>query len=155
MVSNDEDNEKAKLTRVLEFVPARKPEQAKIGEVVRFMYNPGDGQSAYWLQGPLGPRLDKYKVAQKSNFARNRFKVTKLSIVKYWGEKGTIPETVTVNLSRNTAWSLGEEIELDTTEEDEAFVFEQGEKCEQMMRWMKQQMTRKKMSKMRHQTVLR
>ena len=26
MVSNDKDNEKVKLTRVLEFVPARKPE---------------------------------------------------------------------------------------------------------------------------------
>ena len=59
MVSNDKDNEKAKLTRILEFVPARKPEQAKIGSIVRFMYNPGDGQSAYWLQGTLGPRLDK------------------------------------------------------------------------------------------------
>ena len=78
----------------------------------------------------MGPRLDKYKVAQESKFARNRFKVTKLSIIKYWGEKGTIPETVTVNLSKTTAWSLGEEIELDTTEEDEAFVFEQKEKCE-------------------------
>ena len=130
MVSNDKDNEKAKLTRILEFVPARKPEQARIGSVVRFMYNPGDGQSAYWLQGTLGPRLDKYKVAQKSQFTRNRFKATKLSVIKYWGEKGTIPETVTVNLSKNTAWSLGEEIELDTTEEDEAFVFEQEEKCD-------------------------
>ena len=62
MVSNDKDNEKVKLTRVLEFVPARKPEQAKIGEIVRFMYNPGDGHSAYWLQGTLGKRLDKYNV---------------------------------------------------------------------------------------------
>ena len=44
MVSSDKDSEKAKLTRILEFVPARKPEQAKIGSVVRFMYNPGDGQ---------------------------------------------------------------------------------------------------------------
>ena len=130
MVSNDKDNEKAKLTRILEFVPARKPEQAKIGSIVRFMYSPGDGQSAYWLQGTLGPRLDKYKVAQKSQFTRNRFKATKLSVVKFWGEKGTIPETVTVNLSKNTAWSLGEEIELGTTEENEAIVFEQGENCD-------------------------
>ena len=130
MVSNDKDNEKAKLTRILEFVPARKPEQAKIGSIVRFMYNPGDGQSAYWLQGTLGPRLDKYKVAQKSGFKRNRFTATKLAVVKCWGENGVISETVTVNLSKTTAWSLGEEIELETTEEDEAFVFEQKEKCD-------------------------
>ena len=42
-VSDNKDNEKVKFTRVLEFVQARKTEQAKLGEVVRFMYNPGDG----------------------------------------------------------------------------------------------------------------
>ena len=39
MVSDNKDSEKVKFTKVLEFVPARKPEQAKLGEVVRFMYN--------------------------------------------------------------------------------------------------------------------
>ena len=74
--------------------------------------------------------MDKYKVAKESNFTRNRFKVSKLKIVTYWGEKGEIPETVTVNLSKNTAWSLGNEIELSTTEEDEAITFEQSETCD-------------------------
>ena len=83
MVSDDKDSEKVKLTKVLEFVPARKPEQAKLGEVVRFMYNPGNGQSAYWMQGTLEKRIDKYKVARDSNFTRNCFKVSKLSIVTY------------------------------------------------------------------------
>ena len=129
-VSDNKDNEKVKLTRVLEFVQARKPEQAKLGEVVRFMYNPGDGQAAYWMQGTLAQRLDKYKVAKASNFTRNRFKVKQLTVVTCWGEKGVIPETVTVNLSCNTAWSLGTETELTTTEEDEAITFEQGETCE-------------------------
>ena len=45
-VSDDKDSEKVKLTRVLEFVPARRPEQAKLGEVVRFMHNPGNSHSA-------------------------------------------------------------------------------------------------------------
>ena len=45
-VSDNKDSEKIKLTKVLEFVAARKPEQAKIGEVVRFMHNPGNGLSA-------------------------------------------------------------------------------------------------------------
>ena len=36
MVSDDKDSEKVKLTKVLEFIPARKPEQTKLGEVVRF-----------------------------------------------------------------------------------------------------------------------
>ena len=30
-VSDNKENEKVKLTRVLEYIPARKPEQAKIG----------------------------------------------------------------------------------------------------------------------------
>ena len=104
-VLNDEVSEKTKLTKVLEFVPARNPEQAKIGEVVRFMYNPGDGHSAYWLQGTLEKRLDKYSVAKDSKFAKNRFRVNKLKIVNYWGEKGTIPDTVAKNLSKNTVWA--------------------------------------------------
>ena len=130
MVSDDKDSEKVKLTKVLEFVPARKPEQAKLGEVVRFMHNPGNGHSAYWMQGTLDKRVDKYNVAKESNFTRNRFRVKNLSIINHWGEKGTIPETLTVNLSKNTAWSLGNEIELSTAEEDEAIMFEQSETCD-------------------------
>ena len=91
------------------------------------MYNPGNGHSAYWMQGTLEKRLDKYNVAKESKFLRNRFRVNKLSIVNHWG---TIPETLTVNLSKNTAWSLGNEIELSTTEENEAITFEQSETCD-------------------------
>ena len=83
-VSDNKDNEKVKLTRVLEFVQARKPEQAKLGEVVRFMYYPGDGTAAYWMQGMLAHRLDKYKVAKASNFTRNCFKVKQLKVVTCW-----------------------------------------------------------------------
>ena len=65
-ISDDKENEKVKVTKVLEFVPARKPEQAKIGEVIRFMHNPGNGLSAYWLQGEIEKRVDKYNVAKES-----------------------------------------------------------------------------------------
>ena len=99
------ENEKAKVTKVLEFVPARKPEQAKIGGTIRFMHNPGNGLSAYWMQGEIDSRVDKYNVAKESGFTRNRFKVKKLSIINHWGDKGTIPDTLTVNLSKNTAWN--------------------------------------------------
>ena len=37
-ISANKSNEKVKQTRLLEFVQARKPEQAKIGEIVRFLY---------------------------------------------------------------------------------------------------------------------
>ena len=111
-ISDDKENEKVKVTKVLEFVPARKPEQAKIGEVIRFMHNPGNGLSAYWLQGTIDKRIDKYETARNSKFTKNRFRVKNLSIVNHWGDLGPLPETLTVNLSRNTAWSLGTEVEL-------------------------------------------
>ena len=82
-VSDDKDNERIKLTKVLEFVPARKPEQAKIGEFVRFMHNPRNGYSAYWMQGRLERRVDKYDVARQSGFTKSRFKVKKLSVVNH------------------------------------------------------------------------
>ena len=130
MVSENEGNEKIKVTKVLEFVPARRPEDAKIGEVIRFMYNPGNGLSAYWLQGTIKERVDKYKDAKESKFKKNRFKVEKLSIINYWGDEGPLPETLTVNLSKTTAWSLGTEVELKPSEEDEAIAFEPGDNCE-------------------------
>ena len=105
-ISTNESNEKVKQTRLLEFVQARKPEQAKIGEIVRFMYYeagyPDGDAAAYWMQGKLKYRLDKYKVAKASNFTRNRFKVEQLKVIINWGKMGVIPETVTVNLSKST-----------------------------------------------------
>ena len=64
MITDDKDNEKIKVTKVLEFIPATKPQEAKIGEVIRFMHNPGDGLSAYWLQGIIDKRIDKYDMVR-------------------------------------------------------------------------------------------
>ena len=73
IVSEDKENEKVKVTKVLEFVPARKPEQAKLGGTIRIMHNPGNGLSAYWLQGEIMKRVDKYNVAKESGFTKKRF----------------------------------------------------------------------------------
>ena len=59
---------------------------------------------------------------------RNRFKVEQLEVIFCWGKLGTIPETVTVNLSKSTVWSLGSEVTV-STEEDEVIAFEEGESC--------------------------
>ena len=84
MISDNKGAEKIKVTKVLEFVPARRPEDAKIGEVVRFMHNPGNGLSAYWVQGTLDKRIDKYETARSNKFTKNRFKVRNLSIINHW-----------------------------------------------------------------------
>ena len=126
-ISDEKENEKVKVTKVLEFVPARKPEQAKIGEVIRFMHNLGNGLSAYWLQGTVERRVDKYNAAKESGYTKNRFKVKGLSIINHWGDQGPLPETLTVNLSKNTALLLGTEVELRTTEENEAIILEESD----------------------------
>ena len=46
-VSDYKGNEKVELTKLLEVIPTRKPEQAKIGEIVRFMHYPRNGTSAH------------------------------------------------------------------------------------------------------------
>ena len=49
-------------------------------------------------------------------------RVKGISVINYWGEdnRETLPKTLVVNLKRNTAWSLGTEVVLDTSGEDEA-----------------------------------
>ena len=79
IVTNAKDDEEIKVTKVLEFIPATKPQDAKEGVTIRFMHNPGDG-SVYWLQGTLEKRMNKYEVAKKSGWTRNRFRVGRLSI---------------------------------------------------------------------------
>ena len=103
MTTNAKDDEEIKVTKVLEFIPATKPQDAKEGVTIRFMHNPGDG-SVYWLQGTLEKRMNKYEVAKKSGWTRNRFRVRSLSIVNHWGDLKPLPETITINLTKNTAW---------------------------------------------------
>ena len=89
MISENGSNEQIRVTKVLEFVPARRPEDAKLNEVIRFMYNPGNGLSAYWLQGTISGRVDKYKVSKECNFRKNCVKVNKLSFINCWGEEAS------------------------------------------------------------------
>ena len=118
IVTNAKDDEDIKVTKVLEFIPATKPQEAKEGVTIRLMYNPGDG-SVYWLQETLEKRMNKYKVTKKSGWTRNHFRVCSISIVSHWGDLKPLSETITINLTKNTAWSLGTEFELPTLKEDD------------------------------------
>ena len=93
------------------------------------MHYPENGTSAYWMKGELKKRIDRFTVAKKSGFRRNRFMVRNISVIDSWGDLCTIPETLTINLSKNTAWTLTEEVELLTTEEDQAIMFNLGDIC--------------------------
>ena len=41
----------------------------------------------------------------------NLFKVDNISVIKHWGDLKPLPEIITVNLTKETAWSLGTEVE--------------------------------------------
>ena len=105
-------------TKVLEFLPGRKPEVVDVGETIRFMHRSHDGSSSYWLQGILDKRIDKYEDAKKSRWNKNRFRVNSLGIIKHWGDLEPLPETLTTNLTKESAWSLGTEVELATMKRD-------------------------------------
>ena len=70
IVTNAKDDDEVKVTKVLEFIPATRPQDAKEGKTIRFMHNTGDG-SVYWLQGTLEKRIDKYGTSRKSGFTWN------------------------------------------------------------------------------------
>ena len=87
-VLDGKENEKAKVTKVLEFVPARKPEQSNIWGTIRFMHNPGNGLSAYWMQGEIDSRIDKYNVARESSFTKKQIQSKKAENHQPLGRQG-------------------------------------------------------------------
>ena len=91
------------------------------------MYNPENSHSSHWMRGELERRVDKYTTAKDSGFTKNRFKVKNLRIINSWDGMCTIPETLTINLSRDTAWSFEDNIEIHKTGEGEATISEQGD----------------------------
>ena len=122
VISDDKNIETTKVTKVLQFLTNTEPRDAKIGAIVRFMSNPGNGSTLYWLQGEIDKRVDKYNRSRDKDWSTNRIRVKDLKVINYWGEDcpETLPETVVVNLKRKTTWSLGTGVLLDKSEENEA-----------------------------------
>ena len=104
MISDDKNNETIKVTKVLQFLSNTEPKDAKLGAIVRFMWNPGNGTTLYWLQGEIDKRVDKYDGSKELKWQTNRVRVKNLQVIDFWGEDRpqTLPETVVVNLKSNT-----------------------------------------------------
>ena len=111
MLTSKKGDKEIKNTKTIEFKPAKKPEEATQGDLIRFMYSPSNDPSVYWLQGALSRRIDNYETAERSGWRMNRFEVNKISIIKHWGDLKPLPTTITVNLTKETAWALGTNIE--------------------------------------------
>ena len=105
-ITDTEDGKDVKATKLMEFIEASHPKEAKIGVKIRFMHDL-DG-TVYWLEGIIQDRLTKYKKAQKLKFAENIFRIGELKIIASWGDEPKIlPATVCANLTSNVGWSIG------------------------------------------------
>ena len=105
-ITDTEDGKDVKATKLMEFIEAAHPKEAKIGVKIRFMHDL-DG-TVYWLEGIIQDRLTKYKKAQKLKFAENIFRIGELKIIASWGDEPKIlPATVCANLTSNVGWSIG------------------------------------------------
>ena len=70
-VTDTEDGNDVKATKLMESIEASEPKLAKKGVKIRFMHDL-EG-TVYWLEGVIEDRLTKYKKAQKLKFAENFF----------------------------------------------------------------------------------
>ena len=105
-ITDTEDGKDVKATKLMEFIEASHPKEAKIGVKIRFMHDL-EG-TVYWLEGIIQDRLTKYKKAQKLKFAENVFRIGELKVITSWGdEPKTLPATVCTNLTSNVGWSIG------------------------------------------------
>ena len=105
-ITDTEDGKDVKATKLMEFIEATHPKEAKIGVKIRFIHDL-DG-TVYWLEGIIQDRLTKYKKAQKLKFAENIFRIGELKIIASWGDEPKIlPATVCANLTSNVGWSIG------------------------------------------------
>ena len=72
-----------KFAKIYKFLPSRRPEQAKIGLTISFLYSPENDPSGYWLQGVIAKRIDKYCEAKEGGFTENHFKIGRIRIINH------------------------------------------------------------------------
>ena len=117
-VTEANDDNEVKSTKIMEFIPTSDIKDAKEGNIVRFMHDLGEGTVVYWLQGTVEKRLTKYEIARKCKFAKKFFRIGSLEVISYWGEdQKPLPETVRCNLTPNAAWWVGNEVLLPTDDD--------------------------------------
>ena len=58
------------FAKIHDLLPSRRPELAKIGQTVSFLYNPDGDPSSYWLEGTIMRRKDRYCDAIEGGFTK-------------------------------------------------------------------------------------
>ena len=113
-VTETNDNNEVKATKLMEFIDASDAKKAKKGITIRFMHDLGQG-TVYWLEGEVEERLTKIEKARRLKYAENFFRIGSLKVINSWGEDPKpLPATVCSNLTSNVGWTIGTEVLLPT-----------------------------------------
>ena len=100
-VTEADDNNEVKATKLMEFIDASDAKKAKKGITIRFMHDLGQG-TVYWLEGEVEERLTKIEKARRLKYAENFFRIGSLKVINSWGEDPKpLPATVCSNLTSN------------------------------------------------------
>ena len=78
-VTEADDNNEVKATKLMEFIEASDAKKAKQGIKIRFMHDLGQG-TVYWLEGKVEKRLTKLKTATRLKYAENFFRIGSLKV---------------------------------------------------------------------------
>ena len=81
-VTEADDNNEVKATKLMEFIDASDAKKAKKGITIRFMHDLGQG-TVYWLEGEVEERLTKIEKARRLKYAENFFRIGSLKVINY------------------------------------------------------------------------
>ena len=83
-VTEANDDNEVKATKLIEFIEASDAKEAKKGITIMFMHDLGQG-TVYWLEGKVEERLTKIEIARRYKFAKNFFRIGSLKVINYLG----------------------------------------------------------------------
>ena len=120
-VSDNPDNEDAKVTHAAKVLPEVDPGTVSTGTIIRFLWDPKTGNTFCWIQGEVSKASVSTKKTKKEKIVSNKVTLTNLVMVECYGEEYTksLPETMEIELNRQQTWALGPEATLGTEEENE------------------------------------
>ena len=104
-VTDTEDGNDVKATKLMEFIVAAKPTQAKKGLRITFMHDLDQG-TIYWLEGRILQRVTKLHRAKRREYTENFIRVGNIRVINTWREDTKpLPVTVCINLTRDVGWT--------------------------------------------------
>ena len=120
-VSDNPDNEDAKVTNAAKVLPEADPGAVSEGTTIRFLWDPKTGGTFCWIQGEVSEASISTKKTKKDKIISNKVTLKNLVMVECYGEEYTksLPETMAIELNRQQTWALGPEATLGTEEENE------------------------------------